>query len=103
MSFIKKIKRKGRTYLAEVKSVRVKGKPRHEFIRYVGKEVDGKKILSSSISNVDVESVRLYGPLLVLDELAKSIHLHEHLGDTVAGKIVRGEIVEVDKPADDSE
>ncbi len=81
MSYIRRIKKGNRVYLAEVKCVRENGKPVQKFIRYVGKEVDGKKILSSSISNVEVESVRLYGPLLILDELAKSIHLHDHLGE----------------------
>jgi len=81
MSFIRKIKKDGKTYLAEVESKRVNGKVVQKFIRYVGKEVDNKTILSGSISNIQVDSVKLYGPLIVLDALAKSINLHEHLGE----------------------
>ena len=50
------------------------------FIRYVGKQADGKTVLSTSISDVDVSEVRLYGPLLVLHHLAQEIGLPEQLG-----------------------
>jgi len=81
MSFIKKIKRNGKIYLAEVKSERVNGKVVHRYIRYLGKEADGKTILSSSISDVAIDKVKLHGPLLVLNHLAKEIGLSEVLGD----------------------
>lgn len=81
MSFIRKIKKNGHTYLAEVKCERIEGKPVQKFIRYVGKEVDGKQILSASISDIEVDSVRIYGPLVILDSLAKGIRLHNLLGD----------------------
>ena len=80
MSFIRKIKRKSGTYLAEVENVRVEGKVVQKHIRYVGKEIDGKTILSSSLSDVAVDEVKLYGPLVVLDFLAKKIGLPELLG-----------------------
>ena len=44
------------------------------------KEADGKTILSSSISNIEIDQVKLYGPLLVLHHLASEIHLADHLG-----------------------
>lgn len=81
MSFIRKIKTKSGTYLAEVENRWVDGKVVQKHIRYVGKEVDGKTILSSSLSDVAVDEVRLYGPLVVLDYLAKRIGLPELLGD----------------------
>lgn len=81
MSFIKKIKRNGKIYLAEVKSERVNGKVVHKYIRYLGKEADGKTILSSSISDVAIDKVKLHGPLLVLNHLAKEIGLSEELGE----------------------
>lgn len=80
MSYIRKFKKNGKIYLAEVKCERVNGKPVQKFVRYVGREVNGKEILSSSISNIEIESVKIHGPLIVLDELAKSIDLHKHLG-----------------------
>ena len=80
MSFIRKYRIGGKIYLAEVESRRVKGKVVQRFIRYVGKQADGKTILSTSISDVSVSEVRLYGPLLVLHHLAREIGLPEHLG-----------------------
>lgn len=80
MSFIRKIKRNGNIYLAEVENMWVDGKVVQKHIRYIGKEADGKTVLSSSISDAVVDEVKLYGPLLVLDYLAKKIQLPELLG-----------------------
>ena len=81
MSFIRKIKKGNKTYLAEVESIRIKDKVVQRFIRYIGKEADGKTILSASISNISIEQVKLHGPLLVLNQIAKEINLHALLGD----------------------
>ena len=80
MSFIRRRKRKGHVYLEEVENVRVAGKVVQKHIRYVGREADGKTILSASISNVEIEQVKAYGPLLILHHLAKEIALDECLG-----------------------
>jgi hypothetical protein len=80
MSFIRRIKRNGRIYLAEAESKRINGKIVQRHIRYIGREVDGRTILSTSISDVEVDQVKLYGPLLVLHELAQEIGLADHLG-----------------------
>jgi len=81
MAFIKKIRRGDKTYLIKVESYREDGKVKHRYLEYVGKEANGKKILSSSISNIEIESVKLYGPLAVLDSLAKEINLPCILGE----------------------
>ena len=81
MSFIRKFKRGDRVYLAEVENRRVGGKVVQRFVRYVGKEADGRTILSASLSEAEVEAVKLYGPLLVLHHLATEIQLPELLGD----------------------
>ena len=81
MSFIRKRKRNGKIYLEEVENVRVNGKVVQKHIKYIGREADNRTILSSSISNVSIESVKLHGPLLVLDYLAKKIGLAETLGE----------------------
>jgi hypothetical protein len=81
MSFIRKIKKGDRTYLAEVENRRIDGKVVQRFIRYVGKQADGRTVLSTSMSDVQVEEVRLYGPLLVLHHLASEIQLPQRLGD----------------------
>lgn len=81
MVFIRKLKNKSGTYLVEVESYRENGKVKQRYKRYVGKEVDGKTILSNSISNIEIENVKVYGPLMVLDHLAKEINLSETLGE----------------------
>jgi len=81
MSFIRRIKRNGKVYLAEVESYRLEGKVVQRHIRYVGKEADGQTILSCSISEAEIDSVKLAGPLLVLHEISKNIGLPELLGD----------------------
>jgi len=81
MSFIRKFKKGGKVYLAEVENHRVKGKVVQRFIRYVGKQADGRTVLSTSMSDIQVEEVKLYGPLLVLHHLSEEIGLRQHLGD----------------------
>eukprot|EP01126_Amoeba_proteus_P040255 TRINITY_DN4287_c0_g1_i2.p1 TRINITY_DN4287_c0_g1~~TRINITY_DN4287_c0_g1_i2.p1 ORF type:complete len:474 (+),score=32.49 TRINITY_DN4287_c0_g1_i2:53-1474(+) len=81
MSFIRKIKKGNKTYLAEVENVKVDGRVQQRHIKYIGKEADGKTILSSSISNVEIDQVKLCGPLLILNHLAKEINLSSILGE----------------------
>ena len=50
-------------------------------LRYIGKEADGKTILSSSISHLAVDQVKVYGPLLVLNHLANKVGLPLLLGE----------------------
>jgi transposase len=81
MSFIRKIKRDGKIYLAEVENIRVDGKVKQRHIRYVGKEEDGKTILSCSISDAEISSVKLSGPLMALNSISNSIGLPDILGE----------------------
>lgn len=80
MSFIRKVKIGNRIYLSEVENKRINGKVVQKHIRYVGKEADGKTIQSSSISNLQIEQVKIYGPLLILNHIAQEIHLPALLG-----------------------
>jgi hypothetical protein len=80
MSFIKRFRKGERVYLAEVESQRVQGKVVTRYIRYLGKEADGKTMLSASMSDVQVDRVKQYGPLLVFKHLAQEIGRAEHLG-----------------------
>ncbi len=75
------MKRGGRTYLAEVENRRIGGKVVQRHVRYVGRQADDRVVLASSISDASVESVKLYGPLIVLDHLAKEIGLGDILGE----------------------
>ena len=80
MSFIRKIKHKGRTYLAEVENKRINGKVVQKHIRYIGRLADDKTVLSASISDIQVDQIKLFGNLLVLNHLAQQIHLPSLLG-----------------------
>ena len=80
MSFIRKVKIGNKIYLSEVENKRINGKVVQKHIRYVGKEADGKTILSSSISNLQIDQVKIYGPLLILNHIAQEIHLPTLLG-----------------------
>jgi len=81
MTFIRKIKKKGATYLAEVENVRENGKVRQKHIRYVGKLEDDRTVLSTSASNISIDAVKTLGALPLLHDLAKSIDLPAFLGD----------------------
>jgi transposase len=80
MSFIRRIKKGNAVYLAEVENRRVNGKVVQRHIRYVGREVDGRTVLSVSMSDVEIEEVKLFGPLLVLHHIAQAIGMPEILG-----------------------
>ncbi len=80
MSFVRRIKKKSGIYLAEVETVWENGRARQKYIRYLGKEVDGKTILSCSISEAEIIGVKIYGPLLILNEVARRFNLSKLLG-----------------------
>jgi len=81
MSFVRKIKKGNSIYLAEVKNQRIGGKVVQKHLRYLGKEVDDKPLLTGSVERSSVDKVTIYGPLLVLDEIAKQVDLAGTLGD----------------------
>ena len=81
MSFIRRRRRGGYIYLEEVESVRVDDKVTQRFVRHIGRESDGQRILSCSISSAEIEAVKLSGPLMVLHALAGAIGLPALLGE----------------------
>ena len=82
MSFIRRIKKKdGQVYLAEVENKWVNGKTVQKHIRYIGKEVDGEVVVSLSSKDLQVDSVKVYGPLLALHSIAQKINLPKILGE----------------------
>jgi hypothetical protein len=58
MSFIRRLKRKGGVYLAEVENRWIDGKCVQKHLRYVGKEAEGETVFSASISDIEVEQVK---------------------------------------------
>jgi transposase len=81
MSFIRKVKVGKHVYLQEVKSVWVNGKSRHKYVRTVGKEIDGKRVINSLSENLDITKITIYGQLLILHNLTEKLNLLENLGE----------------------
>ena len=73
MSFIRKIKKKSGTYLAEVKSYRENGKIKQKVIRYLGKEVNGKPAKKITSANIKIKNVKRSIDVLAIDKLAEQL------------------------------
>ena len=80
MAFIRKIKTKSGTYLAEVESYRDNGKVRQRVLRYVGKEVGGQVVRHIPSNQIGVTEVRRYADIMVLHHLAEELELSKVLG-----------------------
>lgn len=82
VSFIRKYTKKGRVYLAEVENKRENGKVRQRVIRYIGLAPEhDKAIFPKNISELSIDSTRLFGSVISLDFVARQIGLHEMLGE----------------------
>lgn len=80
MSYIKRSKKNGKVYLSEVETKRIDGKVVTKHLRYIGREANGTVIINISISDISIEQIKVYGPLLVLHHLAEEINLPTLLG-----------------------
>lgn len=87
MAFIRKIKTKSGTYLAEVESFRENGKVKQRLIRYVGKEVKGEVVRQIASNQIGVSEVRRHADIVVLNHLAEELGLRDVLGPK-AGEIL---------------
>ena len=75
MVFIRKIKKKSGTYLAEVERYRDKWKVRQRVIKYLGKEIDDKPEKRVFLSNVRVKTVKRSLDVLAIDAIARELLL----------------------------
>jgi len=80
--FKKKIKLKSGTYLIEVHGYRDEnGKVKHKFLRYLGKlDENGNLIPRMKIENIELERVKLHGPVRALHSITEDIGLEDILG-----------------------
>ncbi|MBU7009144.1 MAG: hypothetical protein HXS46_00520, partial [Theionarchaea archaeon] len=83
MSFLKTSKKKSGTYVYEVEGYRdEEGKVRHRYIRAVGKlDKDGNIIPNMKVKDLEVETVKLHGPVHALHAVSKDLGLEDILGD----------------------
>src|SRR3989344_4667196 len=77
MAFIRKIKVGKKVYLAEVKSYRENGKIKQKFIRYLGREVNGKAVKRVLTSDIHAISVKQSLDVLAIDKIAEELKLKE--------------------------
>ena len=70
MVFVRKIKKKSGTYLAEVESVWENGKTRQKVIKYLGKEVDGKPVKRVKTSSIKVIAVKKHLDIEIINHIA---------------------------------
>ncbi|MGC8581308.1 MAG: transposase [Thermoplasmata archaeon] len=77
MTFIRRIKSKSGTYLAEVRNVRVNGKVKQEFIRYVGKEVEGSIVRRVQSSDIKVMEVRRSLDVEIVHRISSKLGINE--------------------------
>src|SRR3989344_8883983 len=73
MSFIRKIKKKSGTYLAEVQGYRESGEVKERLIRYLGKEIDGKAVKRVLTKDIIVKNVKRSLDVTCVDSIAKEL------------------------------
>ena len=73
MTFIRKVKVGKRIYLAEVKNMRENGKVKQKFIRYFGREIDGKAVKKVSTKDIEVKDVKQSLDVLAIDKIAEEL------------------------------
>jgi hypothetical protein len=73
MVFIRKIKKKSGTYMAEVESYRVNGKVKQRVVKYLGKNIDGQIVRKTSSKDISLEYVKKSLDVLVIDKLAEEL------------------------------
>lgn len=77
MSFVRKIKRGGAVYLAEVENIREGGKVIQKHIRYVGKEVNGKTVKKVNSSDIKIKEVKRSLDVLAIKQIADGLKISD--------------------------
>ncbi len=82
MSFIRKIKRKGRVYLAEVENRRIDGRVKQYVIQYLGKDSNAEEsIFPSNPVSQQPSDIKIYGSVMALNSIARKIGIYDLLGE----------------------
>src|SRR3989344_3155083 len=75
MAFIRKIKKKSGTYLAEVESYRKDGKIKQRVIKYLGKEINGRAARKTDSSAIQVKHVKQSLDILCIKKAIEELKL----------------------------
>lgn len=105
MAFIRKIKKGDAVYLAKVESYREDGKVKQRVLEYVGKEENGKPVQKTDINKINIENVKYYADVSVLNQLCLSLNLNYLLGRhhksiialLIAHLLCKGSVVHISK------
>lgn len=82
MSFIRKIKRRNRIYLAEVENHRDGAKVKQKLIRYLGLDpACVRSDVAFKINDLKIDQVKVYGAVIALESIAHELGFFEILGD----------------------
>ena len=82
MTFIRKIRRGTRVYLAEVENKRIDGKIKQRLIKYIGVDhKSSKPNLKFKPKDISISNVKIYGPVIVLEHIARELGFYKLLGD----------------------
>ncbi len=73
MVFVRKIKKKSGTYLAEVESVWENGKTKQKVIKYLGKEVDGKPVKRVKTSSIKIIAAKKHLDIEIINHIASEL------------------------------
>ena len=77
MTFIRKKKVGDKVYLVEVKNVRENGKIKQKYVRYLGKEMNGKPVKRILTSDIQATNVKQSLDVLSIDKIAEELKLNE--------------------------
>jgi transposase len=80
MSFIRKIKTKSGTYLAEVENYRDKGKVKQKFIKYLGREVNNKPAKKILTTDIEIKNVKRSIDVYAIHKLNEKLNLNSQIG-----------------------
>jgi len=77
MTFIRKKKVGEKVYLIEVKNVRENGKIKQKFVKYLGREINGKAVKKVATSDIQAMNVKQSLDVLSIDKIAEELKLKE--------------------------
>jgi len=83
MAFVRKIRKKSGTYLAEVESYRKDGKVKQRVIKYLGKEINGKPVKRVSSDSIKIKNVKRSLDVLAIDKISNDLGLKDISNDYV--------------------
>jgi transposase len=79
MSFIRKIKTKSGTYLAEVETYREGGKVKQRFIKYLGREVNNKPAKKVFTTDIETKSVKRSIDVYAIHKLSEKLKINSQM------------------------